>query len=57
MSDEADETKKTAEQLPSIVAIAGVCCGALFGSIISGLEKLVELECALYLQSLLSSLW
>lgn len=46
MSDEADETKKTAEQLPSIVAIAGVCCGALFGSIISGLEKLVELEWA-----------
>ena len=43
-SDESEKTKKSEQQLPSIVAIAGLCCGALFGAMVSGLEKLVELD-------------
>ncbi len=44
MSGESEKTEKSEEQLPSIIAIAAVCCSVLFGAMISGLEKLVELE-------------
>lgn len=45
MSGESDETKKAEEQPNmSLAATSAVCCGALFGAMVSGVEKLVELE-------------
>lgn len=43
-SNESDKPKKAEEQLPSLITIAGVCCGALMGAMVSGVEKLVELD-------------
>ena len=45
MSNESDETKKAEEQPNmSLAATSAVCSGALFGAMVSGVEKLVEID-------------
>lgn len=45
MSNESEKTKKAEEQPNmSLAATSAVCCGALFGAMVSGVEKLVELD-------------
>ena len=45
MSGESDETNKAEEQPNmSLAATSAVCCGALFGAMVSGVEKLVEID-------------
>ena len=57
MSNESDETKKAEEQPNmSLAATSAVCCGALFGAMVSGVEKLVELDWDSYPFWLLTSI-